>query len=110
MTASGADRPTVAHDASGSRYTINAGGEPAGFTEYVDQGDQRVFVHTVVDDAFAGQGLGSVLARFALDDTRSTGKRIVPICPFIAAFVARHHDWDAVIDKPTLRQVTELTR
>jgi uncharacterized protein len=105
-----AERPAIARDASGHRYTISVGGKPAGFTEYVDRRDQRIFVHTVIDDAFAGQGLGAVLARFALDDTRSAGKRIVAICPFIAAYVARHHDWDAVIDKPTLTQVTDLTR
>jgi uncharacterized protein len=110
MTHSGADRPIVAHDVSGHQYTISVGGEPAGFAEYVDQGDQRIFVHTVVDDAFSGQGLGSVLARHALDDTRSAGERIVAICPFIAAYLARHHDWDDVIDTPTLAQVTELTR
>jgi predicted GNAT family acetyltransferase len=110
MTLSDADRPTVTHDARGNQFTISVGGQPAGFTEYVDQGDQRIFVHTIVDDAFSGQGLGSVLAKFALDDTRSAGKRIVPICPFIAAYVARHHDWAAVIDKPTLTQVDELTR
>jgi hypothetical protein len=101
-------RHAVVHDAKGHKYLISVGGEPAGFTQYVERGDQRIFIHTVVDEAFAGQGLGSVLARFALDDTRSAGKRIVAICPFIAAYVARHHDWDALVDRPTPRQISEL--
>jgi predicted GNAT family acetyltransferase len=108
MSQSAAGSPAVTRDVGGHRYTISVDGEPAGFTEYADRGDQRIFVHTVVDDAFSGQGLGSVLARFALDDTRSAGKTIVPVCPFIAAYVARHHDWDAVIAKPTVAQLAEL--
>jgi uncharacterized protein len=110
MTQNTADGPVVAHDPGGHQYTIGVDDEQAGFAAYADQGDQRIFVHTVVDDAFAGRGLGSVLAKAALEDTRSAGKRIVAICPFIAAYLARHHDWDAVTDKPTLTQVAELTR
>jgi uncharacterized protein len=109
MTERKPGRPTLAHDVKGRKYTIAVGDEPAGFAQYVERGDQRVFVHTVIDDAFSGQGLGSMLAGFALDDTRSAGRRIVAICPFIAAFVERHHDWDAIIDAPTASQVSRLT-
>lgn len=42
---------------AGSRYEILVDGRRAGLTAYRDLGVQRVFFHTEIDDAFAGQGL-----------------------------------------------------
>jgi predicted GNAT family acetyltransferase len=55
-------------------------------------------VHTEVDDAFEGQGLGSQLAAGALDDVRRLGKRVVPRCPFIAKFIAHHPEHQDLVD------------
>jgi predicted GNAT family acetyltransferase len=33
-----------------------------------------------------------------LDDAASTGKRIVPVCSFIAAYLKKHHDWDEYLE------------
>ena len=46
---------------------------------------------------FEGQGLGARLARFALDDARERGLRVVPLCPFIAAFVKRHPEYQDLV-------------
>ena len=43
------------------------------------------FTHTETAEEFKGQGLGKVLAHFALDDVVASGKRIIPHCPFIPA-------------------------
>lgn len=56
-------------------------------------GPQRIFYHTVVDDAYAGQGLASRLARYALDDTIDAGFPIVPVCPYIAGWLRKHPDY-----------------
>ncbi|WP_332823689.1 GNAT family N-acetyltransferase, partial [Ramlibacter sp.] len=53
-------------------------------------GDAVCFTHTEVDTAYEGQGLGSRLAAFALDDVKSRGMRAVPQCRFIAAYIARN--------------------
>ncbi|MEU9290700.1 N-acetyltransferase [Streptomyces sp. NPDC048275] len=65
------------------RCEILVDGTLAGFTEYRDRDEQRVFCHTEIDDAFAGQGLASVLVQQALPrgpalaegDTALTGLR-----------------------------------
>ena len=51
------------------------------------------FVHTEVDDAYAGQGLGGKLARAALDDVRARGLAVRPDCPFIKGWIAKHPDY-----------------
>jgi uncharacterized protein len=82
-----------------SRYEVWADGKPAGFTQYRLHDDRVNFVHTEIDPAREGEGLGSQLAHFALDDARSRGLMIVPQCPFIAGYIRRHRDeyLDAVL-------------
>ncbi|MFE3957808.1 GNAT family N-acetyltransferase [Nocardia sp. NPDC059091] len=82
-------------------FAIKVGDTRAGLTAYVDQGRQRIFFHTEIDEAFAGQGLASTLISAALTATRAAGKRIVPICPFVKAYVEKHHDFDDIIDPVT---------
>lgn len=77
-----------------SRYEIRVDGELAGFAEYTLHGDHVTFTHTEVDDAYEGQGLGSKLARAALDGARNAGLAVHPACPFIARYIKRHpHDY-----------------
>jgi predicted GNAT family acetyltransferase len=83
---------SVVQNENANRYEVKVDGELAGFTEYVVEGDNYVFVHTEVDDAYAGQGLATRLATGALDDVIANGRTIVPVCPFIAKFVLRHKD------------------
>ena len=56
-----------------------------------------VFTHTEVDPSFEGQGVGSALARGALDDVRSRGLHIIAMCPFISAYVRRHPEYADLI-------------
>jgi predicted GNAT family acetyltransferase len=86
-----------------SRYEVWAGGELAGFTQYRLHDDRVTFIHTEIDPAHEGEGLGSRLARSALDDMRARGLMIAPQCPFIAGYIRRHRDeyLDAVL--PTWR-------
>jgi predicted GNAT family acetyltransferase len=75
------------------RYEARIEGALAGFAEYALDGDRVVFTHTEVGDAYEGKGVGSALAKFALDDVRATGKRAVPRCKFIAGWIDRHPDY-----------------
>lgn len=90
----------VRHDASQQRYVLDVNGQALGFAQYQDDGERQVFTHTEIDDSLAGQGMGSTLARAALDDARRRGKRIVPVCEFIAAYVNKHSEWNDILDPP----------
>ncbi len=52
-----------------------------------------VLVHTEVDPAFEGHGVGGRLAATALDEARARGLRVDPRCPFVAAYIGRHPDY-----------------
>ncbi|KAK1176898.1 GNAT family N-acetyltransferase [Streptomyces sp. NBS 14/10] len=83
------------------RYEILVDGRRAGLTAYRDLGVQRVFFHTEVDEAFAGQGLGPHLVQQALADVRASGMRIVPVCPYVAKFLKRHDEFADITDPVT---------
>lgn len=95
----------VRDDPDNHRYIVEADGELAGFTVYHVRGGRHLFVHTEIDSAYEGRGLGSALARGALDDLKAKGASIVPICPFIAGWIDRHPDYDALVDHDLLRQI-----
>lgn len=84
----------VTNNDSASRYEAHVDGLLAGFADYRLKDDVILFTHTEVDPTFEGQGVGGALARFALDDVRADGTRqVVPLCPFIKAWIERHPDY-----------------
>jgi predicted GNAT family acetyltransferase len=93
--------PVVERADARKRYEILVGGKRAGLTAYRDREEQRVFYHTEIDDAFAGQGLASQLVREALTDVRKSGKRIVPVCPFVAKYLKGHEEFADITDPVT---------
>ena len=94
------DGVRIARNEEAHRYELFVGDELAGFAEYRLRPGRIVFIHTVVDGAFEGQGLGSRLARHVLDDAVARGERIVPLCPFIAAYLRTHPGWEGSVDWP----------
>ncbi|MER7742547.1 GNAT family N-acetyltransferase [Streptomyces sp. NPDC096538] len=74
------------------RYEARVDGRLAGFSEYLRTSESGliVFTHTEVDPKFNGQGVGSALARAGLDAARADGRRVLVVCPFITAWMARH--------------------
>jgi uncharacterized protein len=94
---------TVIDNAAQSRYEIRVGdgGEGlAGFADYELRPGRVVFTHTEVDPVFEGQGIGSALAAGALDDVRRRGLSVVPLCPFIRAYIERHPQYADLVHPP----------
>lgn len=88
----------VVHDPSRLRYQASIGGEPAGFAEYLLTDEMIVFTHTDVDRRFEGKGVGSALARFALDEVRTADRRkVLPLCPFIKGWIGRHREYVSMV-------------
>ena len=56
-----------------------------------------VLVHTEVDDAFEGHGVGGHLAAGALDDLRARGVKVEPLCPFIVRYIERHPEFSDLV-------------
>lgn len=84
----------IADSPERDRYEIHVGDELAGFTQYRLRPQGVIaFVHTEIDDRFEGQGLGSKLIAFALDDVRSRGLAVLPLCPFVKGYIQRHPEY-----------------
>ena len=92
-------------DAENHRYVIEADGKLLGLAVYHLRGGRHFFVHTEVADEAGGRGLGTRLVRFALDDVREQGGVVVPICPFFAAYIKRHPEYDDLVDHEILRRI-----
>ncbi|MFC7618275.1 GNAT family N-acetyltransferase [Actinokineospora soli] len=75
------------------RFEATVDGAPAGYAEYLLGADLIVFPHTVVDPAFEGKGVGSALARTALDEARRRGLAVLATCPFISGWMQRHPEY-----------------
>jgi hypothetical protein len=74
------------------RYEALVDGKLAGFILYRLQDGRMTMVHTEVEPAYERQGVGSELAKVALEDARERGLKVVPLCPFIARYVRRQPD------------------
>jgi predicted GNAT family acetyltransferase len=74
------------------RFEVVVDGNVAGFVTYGMEGDALALQHTEVDDAYEGQGLGSVLVKAALDTARERGVGVLPYCPFVNAYLRRHRE------------------
>ena len=87
--------------AAKGKYTIAVDGETVGLAAVADRGNQRVFYHTEVDERCGGRGLATILVADALAATRADGKRVVPVCPMVAAFIKKHPEFSDMTDKAT---------
>ena len=49
-----------------------------------------IFTHTEVPREHEGERIASALIRFALDSARARKLKVVPLCPFVAAYMKKH--------------------
>jgi predicted GNAT family acetyltransferase len=99
----------VTNDKAALKYDAHIDGALAGFTNYLLHGDRVVFTHAEVYPRWEGQGVGSALARGALDDVIAQGKLITPVCPFIVSFVRRNPSYLEHVDTEHRRELAPTT-
>lgn len=87
----------VRNNASANRFEVEVGGELA-VSNYIIRGNTIYFIHTEVPPSIEGHGIGNTLARASLDYAREHNLRVVPRCPFIAAFIKHHKEYQGLVD------------
>jgi len=95
----------IRDDPDNHRYVLEVSGIRAGAAVYHIRNGRYVFVHTEIDPEHEGHGLGSALARYALDDMTDKGVTIVPICPFISSYIKEHPEYQRLVDQDLLDRV-----
>ena len=86
------DDPRLVDNRAEDRYELWVGNERAGTLEYSTLPEAVVLIHTEVDPAFEGKGLGSRFVHDVLADIRSRGLKVVPRCSFVRSYLRRHPD------------------
>ena len=72
------------------QYEAHLNGQRVGLSRFQLAPGQITFTHTEVEPEFEGKGVGSTLAKRALDDVRARGEKVVAQCPFIKEYIERH--------------------
>jgi uncharacterized protein len=83
----------IRHEPEARRFAANVGGKTAYITYRERDGDVLDLDHTYVPREHRGGGIASQLTARALEYARENGYRIVPSCPFVAAYLERHPEY-----------------
>jgi predicted GNAT family acetyltransferase len=80
------------------RYVVTIDGHEAELT-YSKLGDSGNVIadHTGVPEELGGRGVGSALVRHLVEDARSEGFKIMPLCPFVKALYQKNPEWADVM-------------
>jgi predicted GNAT family acetyltransferase len=80
------------------RFEIDLGDGSLAIADYALHPGKIIFTHTFVPPEHEGQGIGSALIRFALNSARGRGLKVIPICPFFAAYIKNHVEEQDLLD------------
>lgn len=92
------DQLSIRDNPERHRFEIDLGDGSFAIAEYTLPAGKIMFTHTEVPEAHEGQGLGTKLIRFALDAARERGLKVIPICPFFAAYMQEHAEVQDLLD------------
>lgn len=80
------------------RFEADLGDGSIAIAEYTLPAGKIMFTHTEVPPTHEGQGIGGALIRFALNSARERGLKVIPICPFFAAYMQKHEEVQDLLD------------
>jgi predicted GNAT family acetyltransferase len=83
----------IEDDREQSRFEVFVDEVRAGFTDYHSQPGLITLLDTEIDPAFEGRGIGTRFVAGVLDEIRARDARVLPICPFVRAFLQRHPEY-----------------
>ncbi|MFL6077936.1 MAG: GNAT family N-acetyltransferase [Mycobacteriales bacterium] len=91
---------TVTHLPAEHRFEAHLAGDQVGVLDYVEVSERTiVYLSTRVPAEYEGRGIGSALARAALDDARARGRAVVPRCWFVEGWIDRHPEYADLVSR-----------
>ena len=68
--------------------------------EYIRTKDNIIYLtHTEVPKQLEGKGVGASLVKNVLEIIDAEGWLVAPLCPFVAAYLKRHPEWQRLLAK-----------
>ena len=95
---------TVVNNERAGRFEMHLDGHSAILAYRVLQGS-IFFDHTVVPPAIEGRGVANKLTQTALEFARSKHLRVVPICSFVASYIAKHAEYHDLLAPSILKHL-----
>ena len=80
------------------RFEADLGDGSLAIAEYTLPAGKIMFTHTEVPPSHEGKGIGGALIRFGLNSARERGLKVIPICPFFAAYMQKHEEVQDLLD------------
>jgi predicted GNAT family acetyltransferase len=96
---SDSDDVSVIHDEAARRFVVGSGDEVA-LLQYRESPGRITFLHTEVPEAFRGRGIAQRLAHAGLEHARARGLEVIPLCPFVRAYLEKHREYASLVAKP----------
>ena len=87
----------VKNDEERHRFVAATDDGDEAFIDYFRRHGKIVFTHTFVSPALEGKGLAGKMAQVALDFARAENLRVVPLCPFVNAYIKRHKEYQDLV-------------
>jgi predicted GNAT family acetyltransferase len=91
------DEIRVIDNPAEQRYELWEGETLAGFIQYRLRDNVIAMTHTEIDPELQTKGLGTRLVADALADTQARGRTVRPYCPFVAAYIREHPEYEDLV-------------
>lgn len=79
------------------RFELDAEGHTAIIESILGKGDIMFLTHTEVPTALEGKGVGKRIVEGALNYIKDHNYKLAPLCPFVAAYLKRHPEWEFLL-------------
>jgi predicted GNAT family acetyltransferase len=86
----------ITHETDRQRFVALVEGEQC-VVDYQLSGNIMTITHTRVPERLGGRGIAGALARFALDTAKAQGWKVVPECSYVAAWIEKHPEYQALL-------------
>jgi predicted GNAT family acetyltransferase len=86
----------VVNNEAAARFEASVAGETAYLT-YEHQPGRIIYDHAKVPTVLEGHGLAGKITKTALDYARANGLKVVPVCPYVAAYIRKHPEYQDLV-------------
>lgn len=91
---------TLVNDEAKKRFYIEVDGHLAFINyDYAEGEHQIALVHTEAEPELLGTGAAAAVVEKTLHYIKENGKKLLPFCPYIFAYIKKHPEWKAIVDE-----------
>ncbi|MEV0890981.1 GNAT family N-acetyltransferase [Promicromonospora sp. NPDC050262] len=95
----GHDADELRDDVGANRFELVRDGRTVAWMKYKHLNPNRyVLLHTEVDQAQRGHGIGRIVVEAVLDEVRSRQGTVTAICPYVAEYLAGTEQYKDLVD------------